>query len=377
MRFEVTEVLDAIERHLTTEAALAQAVVDIGQVAWFDALDGGRPVNLLRVGLLVDGLTRHLGEDAIMIYPVAGRELLTDADLTSKERMVLGRWAGDGMIEVVPSVGDRVPEVADLTGLPVITRDGYPGLEVRFPWLRGQPDRVLRLMPGEGAARIVGGQPVPAQPDGPGAVLLSRLWRCPRRDCPTFGERRGMTQSVPRIRAGVPVCPRHDEPLINAGPRPPAVAMALIVDGTIRERFVVRVGRPVTIGRSPEDPDGLVIGSHLSGDAAQMISRNHVRVELRDDVLLATDLSTNGTVVRSRSGPYTPAEQVHLSGGAPHPLQAWDTLELYSGVVISRADRSLTRSAGGAGSVMGDAPTISMGPHMQLREPGSEYDRRF
>ena len=66
MRFEVTEVLDAIERHLTTEAALAQAVVDIGQVAWFDALDGGRPVNLLRVGLLVDGLTRHLGEDAII-----------------------------------------------------------------------------------------------------------------------------------------------------------------------------------------------------------------------------------------------------------------------------------------------------------------------
>jgi hypothetical protein len=233
------------------------------------------------------------------------------------------------------------------------------------------------LLPGDGAARIVGGQPMTAQPDGPGQVLLARLWRCPRRDCPTFGERRGMTQSVPRMRSGVPVCPRHEEPLINAGPRPPAVAMALLVDGTVRERFVVRVGRPVTVGRSPDDPDGLVIGSHLSGEAAQMISRSHLRLELRDDVLLATDLSTNGTVVRSRSGPYTPAEDVHLGGGAPHSLAPWDTLELYSGVVISRADRSLTRSAGGSGSVMGDAPTISMGPHTPLREPGSEYGPRF
>src|SRR4030095_12693280 len=107
MRFEVTHVMDAIERHLTTEAVLAQAVVDLGQIAWFDALDGGRPVNLLRTGLVVDALARHLGEDAVMIYPVAGRDLLTDADLTSKERMVLGRWAGDGLIEVVPVMADR------------------------------------------------------------------------------------------------------------------------------------------------------------------------------------------------------------------------------------------------------------------------------
>ena len=40
-------------------------------------------------------------------------------------------------------------------------------------------------MPGDGAARIVGGQPGTAQPDGPGLALLSRVWRCSRRDCPT------------------------------------------------------------------------------------------------------------------------------------------------------------------------------------------------
>jgi pSer/pThr/pTyr-binding forkhead associated (FHA) protein len=140
------------------------------------------------------------------------------------------------------------------------------------------------------------------------------------------------------------------------------MTLALMVDGTVRERFVVRVGRPVTVGRSPDDPAGLMIGSHLSGDAAAMISRNHVRIDLHNDVLMVTDLSTNGTVIRSRSGPFSPSEEVHLSGGAPFPLKPWDTIELHEGVVVSRADRHLTRSAGGPGSVMGDAPTISMRP---------------
>jgi hypothetical protein len=364
MRFEVTNVLDAIERHLTTEAALAQAVVDLGEIAWFDALDGGRSVNLLRVGLLIDAFGRHVGEGAVMLYAIAGRDLLTDADLTSKERMVLGRWAGDGLIEVVPTVGDRVPEVADIIGVPVLTRDGFPGLEGRYPWLRGQPDRVLRLVPGDGGARLVGGHPAPPQPSGPGLTLLGQVWRCNRRECPVFGERRLATQSVPRMRAGVPSCPRHGEPLRNLGPKPPTVTLALVVDGVVRDRFVLRGGRPVMVGRSPDEPDGIMIGTHLSGDAAQMISRNHVRLELRDDVVLVTDLSTNGTVIRSRTSPYSVADRIQLAGGPAHPLKPWDTVELHDGVMVCRADRVLSATAGGGDSVMGDAPTISMRPQL-------------
>lgn len=367
MRFEVTQVLDAIERHLTTEPALAQAVVDLGQVAWFDSLDGGRPVNLLRIGMVVDAFARLIGEDAIMLYGVAGRDLLTDADLTSKERMVLGRWSGDGLIEVVPAVGDRVIEVADITGLPVINAaptppGAHPGLAAAYPWLRTQLERVLQLTPGEGGAVLVGGPPPPPQPTDSGAALLGRLWRCPRRDCPNFGDRRGTTQSVPRVRAGVPTCPRHEEPLHNAGPRPPVQAMVLMVRGVVRDRFLIRSGRPVTIGRSPDDPDGVMIAGHVSGEAAATISRNHVRMELRDHVLYVTDLSTNGTVVHSRSGPYGPAEQVHLANGSPYALQPWDMVALHQDVVIARADRLVGRSAGDVGSVMGDAPTIAMRP---------------
>jgi hypothetical protein len=358
MRFEVTQVLDVIERHLTTEAALAQAVVDLGHVAWYGQLDGGRPVSLLRAGLLIDALSRHLGEGAVMIYAVASRELLTDADLTSKERMVLGRWSGDGMIEVVPVMADRVPEIADITGLPVVTVDGFPGLERKYGWLRGVPERVLHLVPGEGGARIIGGYPLPAEGR---AVLLGRVWRCVRRDCPLFGERRGTAQAVPRMKSGVPVCPRHDEPLTNIGTKPPAVTFVLVVDGAVRDRFVVRAGRPVVIGRSPDEPTGIVIGGYLDGPVAAMVSRNHVRLDLREDGMFAEDLSTNGTTVRTQ-GPYGPGEQVQLAGGAPYPVGPTDTVELHAGVVVVRADRIPPGLLHSGGSVMGDAPTMTMRP---------------
>jgi hypothetical protein len=360
VRFEITNVLDAIERHLTTEAALAQAVIDLGEIAWFDALDGGRTVNLLRAGMALDALARHLGEDAVMVYPVASRDLLTDADLTSKERMVLGRWAGDGLIEVVGTMADRVPEVADITGLPLVARGSYPGLEVRYPWLRTQPDRLLRLIPAEGGARLHGPPLGPPAP-GPGAMLLGRVWRCVRRDCPQFGERRLSTQAVPRMKAGVPVCPRHDEPLTNIGSKPPSVTMVLAVDGTVCDRFVLRSGRPVTVGRSPDDPDDIMIGQHLPMEIAPMVSRNHVRLDLRDDGVYLTDVSTNGTVVRSRTSPFSAADEVLLTGGPAYQLKPWDTVELHDRIVIARAGQPLNRGGGGS-SVMGDAPTIAMRP---------------
>ena len=165
------------------------------------------------------------------------------------------------------------------------------------------------------------------------------------------------------MRAGVPSCPRHDEPLINAGTRPPAIAMALLVDGSVRHRFVVRAGRPITVGRSPDDPNGLMLGDFVTGDAAAMISRNHAIVELREDTVLVTDVSTNGTLVRTRKGPYTTTGEVPLTNGAPYALQPWDTVVLQEGIELSRADRGLpSRVPGMPGSVMGDAPTIAFRP---------------
>jgi len=63
VRFEVSKVLDAIEARLTTDPALARAVVDLSEVARYADLDGGRPASMLRLGLVIDALSRHVAEE--------------------------------------------------------------------------------------------------------------------------------------------------------------------------------------------------------------------------------------------------------------------------------------------------------------------------
>ena len=365
MRFAVTGVLDAIEKCLTTDAALARAVVDVGAVAGYAELDGGRPVNLLRLGMAVDAFAQFAGEGGLRLYPVAPRAVLADADITSKERMVLGRWADDGLIEVVPELGDRVPEVAELTGLPVITPYSLDAFADRHPWVHHRPGRILRLQPHAGGARIAAspGAGGVVAPEGAGANLLSVLWRCGRDDCPSFGPRRALQQPVPRMRSGMPVCPRHDEPLNALGPRPPAVVLVAVVDGAVRERFVVRAGRPVPVGRAPDDREGVELGPWLSGDAAREISRAHMQLELTTDgTLTATDMSTNGTVVLTRTSADADAEQVRIERGRPYPLGAFDAVQLHPDAEIYRADQVPSTEPVSARSVMADAPTVIFRP---------------
>jgi hypothetical protein len=73
VRFQTSAVMDAIERRLTTDVVAAQAVVDIGAVARCVELDGGRPVNLVRIGMVLDALSRYLVDEGAMLYGVAER----------------------------------------------------------------------------------------------------------------------------------------------------------------------------------------------------------------------------------------------------------------------------------------------------------------
>jgi hypothetical protein len=380
-------------------------------VAWFDALDGGRPVSLLRVGLLVDALSRHLGQDAVMIYPIASRDLLTDADLTSKERMVLGRWADDGLIEVTPGVADRAVEVADFTGLPLIALRPYAEFVDRFGWLAGNPERLLRLHPRSGGAalapadgptddpelakavavgtahvevdkidvnevftthgvqrlshtRIIRRRFTRAAPSSLGASLLARSWRCDEFDCPAFGERRRLGQPVPRMKGGVPSCPRHGEALRDLGTRPIGYAVALVVDDLPRHRFVVIEGRPVPVGKADpvDDPDqpAVSVRPWLHEAAATWIADAHAVLEVRDGNLLVADSSDNGTIVWRRSGPDDAGTTAVLHRES-YELGDWDTVELYTGIELARGDHSLTTTVGRVEprSVLVDAPTAA------------------
>src|SRR5436309_1041035 len=87
-----------------------------------------------------------------------------------------------------------------------------------------------------------------------------------------------LQKRAPRLRAGKPVCPRHDEPLRDIGERPLAVPVTLIVDGLRRRHFVVMADRPVLVGRGPESEvaDTIAVNEWLHEAAASWISRTHI-----------------------------------------------------------------------------------------------------
>jgi hypothetical protein len=367
VRFEVSRVLDAIERRLSTDPALARGVLELAEVVRYVDLDGGRAASMLRLGMVVDALGRQLAEENVPVYVVADRALLSEPDLSSNERMVLRRWADDGLVEVLPKPGERALEVAELIGLPVLSRGRFEAQRERYPWLTKEPARLLAPMPGAGGAALVAriapvaGRRSPG-PSKTGAALLGRVWRCPDPECGSFGPMRlgrPSGQPPPRLRSGVPVCPRHDARLADAGQRPPAEVLALRIGGIIRQRFVVAADRSVVIGRAPTEDGGVMVGQWLNDEARRWISRSHVRLELRGPDLVAHDMSTNGTAVR-QGGSMADADRLLLTRDQSRVLAEGDLLELYPGVHVGRA---AAWSSGGVldpGSVMAEAPTMAL-----------------
>ncbi len=368
MRFGISHVLDAIERRISTDPTAAGGVVDLGEVVRRADLDGGRPAYLLRLGVIVDTLAKHLSDGAVAMYAVADRSLLSDTDLTANERMVIRRWSDDGKVEVIrtggPPAAQRIREVAALTGLPLLTRQpgGYPGLSYTTATTANGPILVPQMI-----------GPGPAAP----AAVLGRNWRCPEPGCASFGPpgmrepdpfgpppeelTEPVSQPPPQVIGGVPHCARHGAPLQDLGPRPRAVSLAVRVGGVSWHRFPVTEAAPVTVGRAPEDPDGVGVGLALDERGLRWVSRSHVRFELRGHTVQVVDTSTNGTTVLLRKAPGDTPRRAPLGHGEGTTLGEWDTVELYEGVELGRADRTAGPVAGAPTvSVMAEAPTQSI-----------------
>ncbi|MFI7605799.1 FHA domain-containing protein [Micromonospora sp. NPDC049366] len=378
MRFEISKVLDAIEGRVCIDPSLARAVVDLAEVIRFQDLDGGRPASLLRLGMVIDALSRELEEDSVQVYAVVHRAMLSDADLTSNERMVVRRWADDGLVEVLDNPGDRMLEVADLLGLPVISRMRFDGLRGRYPWLVEQPGRVVAPVPGPGGpvfiAHVGGGdEPVAGSRSGVGVKLLARQWRCPEPGCTLFGGGGGggafadlarvqsspAGQAPPTLRGGVPTCPRHGARLSDAGPRPRTEVLAVRIGGLVRRRFVLTDEQPVLVGRAPDRDGGIVLGQWLNDEARRWISRSHIQLELRVGEIIVTDLSTNGSGIRP-GGSMTESDRIPLAPQQSRVLAENDMVELYPGVQVGRAEELPTGASYTPTSVMAEAPTMAM-----------------
>lgn len=378
MRFEVSKVLDAIEARLTTDPALARAVVDLSEIVRYADLDGGRPASSVRLGLVVDALSAYFAEENVPVYVVSPRGLLSDTDLTSNERMVIRRWADDGKVEVVPVLDDRVFEVAEFLGVPVLTRTRGDQFRSRRGWV-DEPGRLLAAIAGEGGntvlvSRVGRGDPAKQPERSPmGERLLARVWSCPESNCTSFGsggdpdspfaDMRTFTSPVaqppPAIRAGTPSCPRHGAKLKDAGARPPVEVLSVRIDGVVRQRFVVSTEAPVVIGRAPEGGKGIMLGQWLTEDARKWISRGHVKLTLRPEGLVAQDVSTNGTGIRL-DGSMDDDERITLGRNENRLLAPTDVVELYAGVNVGRSKLWATGGVVQPQSVMGEAPTMAL-----------------
>jgi hypothetical protein len=379
VRFEVSKVLDAIEARLSTDPALARAVVDLSEIVRYADLDGGRPASSVRLGLVIDALGKRFAEENVPVYVVAPRGLLSDTDLTSNERMVIRRWADDGKVEVVPQMDDRVYEVAELLGLPVITRGRGDQVRGRRPWV-DEPGRLLAAVAGEGGAPVLMArvgrdqQPKPAERSPMGQRMLARIWRCPESNCNSFGtggdpdspfaDMRTFTSPVsqppPALRGGAPACPRHGAKLRDIGARPAVEVLSVRIDGVIRKRFVVSTDQPVVVGRAPDGGGGVMLGQWLTEDARKWISRGHVQFELRPDGgLTAQDVSTNGTGIRPGGSP-NDDDRITLGRHETRQLAPTDVVELYGGVNVGRSKIWATGGVVQPASVMAEAPTMAM-----------------
>jgi hypothetical protein len=138
--------------------------------------------------------------------------------------------------------------------------------------------------------------------------------------------------------------------------------MAVRIDGQVRTHFAAPTGRRVMVGRAPDDPGGVTIGSWLDEEGTRRVSRNHVVIEARDGMVLATDVSTNGVIVLGRTNAGAQPRRVTLPREQPYVVGEWDEIELHPRVTIGRADRPASGSRGQAvqNSVMADAPTIAL-----------------
>jgi hypothetical protein len=199
-----------------------------------------------------------------------------------------------------------------------------------------------------------------AEPSGVGASLMAREWRCVQPECAAFGKERVIGQPVPRMRAGVPACPRHGDSLKDVGPRPAAFAVSVVVDDLARRRFVVRGDKPAVVGRQPEDPEQIAVGDYLHEAAAAWIAKEHLRLEVQDDALVVVDTSDNGTLLWKRPGPDDAAETERLYHQA-YTLEGWDSVELYTGVELVLGEHRLATIVGSESpaSVLLDAPTVA------------------
>lgn len=385
------------ESRLTLDASAAEYVVDVANVVREPGLGGERQADLARFEGVLDALAEYAHDPAVQVYAITDRSLLTDGRLTPDERERLEHWYDGGLLEVLPRADDRILELADALGVQVISSDNFLEFHRSHPWIPGCRDRFLRPVLGEDGTigvrmRIM---PVPPQwqvsrkeeegllleagvlqrwsPTGHQAVL-SRDWRCPEPGCPQFGAGDRPSTALPRRRKDRVLCPTHGVPLTDVGPRPRRAQVKIVMDGTVRGRFMVTAGEPVAVGRAPAR-GGVTLGAWIDDRAVDSVSRTHVVLSYDGVALTVVDeRSANGTRVR-RSRP-SGDELVPLQHGVHWTLRRGDSIVLHERLELLPSGRQFVFEEDDTDGTVGPQRGPTGAPTMMIvpRGPGQDGD---
>jgi len=333
--------------HLSTDAS-ADFAVDLANIVRETDLGGSRRAELDRFVRLVAGLIAYTKDRSLRVYGIADGSLLRDSRLIESERQTLRRWRRNGLIEVLDVADGRLIELADGSGMRVVSRDSFKEFHRPYPWLSGNTDRFFWPQAGPGGTVTVRARSMPYPPEheisfkeeeglllarglidrrGGGGVrrdLLTRRWSCPQPDCPLFGVDRSVGQPLPDNRSGTVRCPTHRVALADLGSQPRRVQVKLRVDGEVLSRFVIEAGTERVVGRAPGA--GEIV---LPQGAGRSVSRRHVVLAWDGEDLTATDVSSLGTEIKPTRG-----ARFKLTAGRPRRLRRGEVVVLSSRVEL-------------------------------------------
>ena len=337
----------------------ADAIVDMSNVVRDVSLGGRGRADLVRLERVGAALARLYGATAIAMFGVADASLLSRHDLFTDpgQRRRLREWEKSQLILVAGKADVPLLQIAEETGLPIITRDRFGGHRSEFPWLDGSDDAILephadrhgqvtlrhvalgRLAEWDESVRqehdLLVQQGLSRQVEA-----LGRYWSCPEPRCPRHDPIRSRFVLLPVARGGRLVCDQHGLEMRDLGPRPRVAQMKIMQQGQERQRFSVVQGRPVMVGRSPE---GVDLSPFLDGAAARRVSRKHLMFSLDSDRLMVMDVSRHGTVLILRDGTHL---EFHQDARA---FTVGDRAQLQPGLEITRSGRRYPSELPGQG----------------------------
>ncbi|TSB21629.1 hypothetical protein [Streptomyces benahoarensis] len=149
--------LDGLVRHLAPTARDADALIDLSNVVRNDRFGDRRPRSLDRLRLVVEALAHRTSDREVRVHALADRSLrhAPHEYPDRAEPRLLADWIGQGLVTEVPDADEPLLDLADVTGLPVVSGDDFKDFRLVHPWIQGNTTQFLGMRPGPGPGRSV------------------------------------------------------------------------------------------------------------------------------------------------------------------------------------------------------------------------------